>query len=597
VPSMILDSIRTALVPYYPEYSDTIQQWKSTNTIDNSSIEWCVFSSYKNLFQDIETFLTTYPPHQCMILTFSSSITVRGSLGDVARIRNFLATINVPVNQNHKKMDPDRLFLSTANSSKGLERDYVFILLSFPLEKAFINFSNDLTTNLVTVALTRTKKLVKMYVPLYHDKFSVVLNLYPDCPKPNTLLNPSIKPKAQTEFDMQDYLQLEHSVTEILRQNILSFPTRMLFRSCAKLFNTKMLSDSLPTPPRLPTEELQAVVGVILENLVTSQWKNAWPSPFDLSSISSNPMFSHCMSKIVVLQKQYSIYMRRYPFSSTPLPIRFRGITIYSRLQMAFNHKLFFTIDPAVSAVLLSYYELCRPTIQSIRPPDPIKIQSNCRMSHVTGIIDCLSDDTVYEIKASHKPDWKDDAFCQAFMYFIMMGKKYGKIVLINLFKNQILSYSISVPDVKQTRQSLIDDVLLWNGNCFLAKNLHPNNISPVFPIHNVLFVHLLYQDDVLVESSAIFLKSPSRCELAWHYYTEEHHHDKITTNLSVEYDDHTVYLFSGDPVSFLPNAILLPCLSREFVTEKKTVFSTHNSIGTLLYNVLCHSRRSHWTI
>jgi hypothetical protein len=78
---------------------------------------------------------------------------------------------------------------------------------------------------------------------------------------------------------MQDYLQLEHSVTEILRQNILSFPTRMLFRSCAKLFNTKMLSDSLPTPPRLPTEELQAVVGVILENLVTSQWKNAWPSP------------------------------------------------------------------------------------------------------------------------------------------------------------------------------------------------------------------------------------------------------------------------------------------------------------------------------
>ena len=593
VPPRILDSIRSALVPYYPEYSDTIQQWRSTSTIDDSSIEWCVFSSYKDLFRDIEVFLQTYPPSQCMILTFSSSITVRGSLGDVARIRNFLATISIPVNQNHKKMDPDRLFLSTANSSKGLERDYVLILLSFPLEKAFINFSNDLTTNLVTVALTRTKKLVKMYVPLYQDKYSIALNLYPDCPRPNTLLNPSVNTKPQTQFDMQDYLGLEHSVTEILRQNIVSFPTRMLFRSCAKLFHTRTLSDSLPKPPRLPTEELQTVVGVVLENLITSQWKNSWPSLFDLSSISSNPMYSHCLSKILVLQKQYSIYIRRYPFSSTPLPVRFRGIAIFSRLQMAFHHKLFFTIDPPLCAVLLSYYESCRPTIQSIRPPDPIKIQSNCRMSLVTGIIDCLSDDTVYEIKASHKADWKDDAFCQAFMYFIMMGKKFGKIVLINLFKNQVLSYSIKVPDVKQTRQALIDDVLLWNGNCFLAKHLHdspPHDPPlPVFPIDRVLFVHLLYHDHLLVESTAVFLKSPSRCELAWHYYTstgsEEGHQKDILTSLSVEYDDHVVHVFSSEPISFLPDARLLPCLSN----EKKT------SIDILVYHVLCHSRHVRW--
>ena len=65
-------------------------------------------------------------------------------------------------------MDPNKLFLSTANSSKGLERDYVLCVLTFPLELAFMNFSNDIVLNLITVALTRAKKKVVFYIPILY---------------------------------------------------------------------------------------------------------------------------------------------------------------------------------------------------------------------------------------------------------------------------------------------------------------------------------------------------------------------------------------------------------------------------------------------
>ena len=83
-----------------------------------------------------------------MILTFSSAITVKGALGDVARLRRFLSQKEYDVNKNHKSMDVEKLFLSTANSSKGLERDNVLAILTFPLERAFVNFSDDLVVNL-----------------------------------------------------------------------------------------------------------------------------------------------------------------------------------------------------------------------------------------------------------------------------------------------------------------------------------------------------------------------------------------------------------------------------------------------------------------
>ena len=120
----------------------------------------------------------------CMILVFSSAITVRGSLGDVSRVRRYFTEKNIPVNSNHKLMKDDSLFISTVNSSKGLERDYVICMLSFPLELAFANFSSDILMNLVTVAMSRCKRKMSFYISSFKDRFSPIVSLYKKCPIP-----------------------------------------------------------------------------------------------------------------------------------------------------------------------------------------------------------------------------------------------------------------------------------------------------------------------------------------------------------------------------------------------------------------------------
>ena len=119
-----------------------------------------------------------------MILTFSSAITVRGSLGDVSRVRRFFVENEIPVNANHKLMKDEAVFISTVNSSKGLERKHVFCLLTFPLELAFANFSSDILMNLLTVGLSRCKESIHFCIPSYMDRFSPILKNFKNCPKP-----------------------------------------------------------------------------------------------------------------------------------------------------------------------------------------------------------------------------------------------------------------------------------------------------------------------------------------------------------------------------------------------------------------------------
>ena len=96
VPQKILKSLKTSLQNYYPELSGDIEEWKSDNIYD-SNIKWKQFDNYSKIFKEIQTFLENYEHKKCMILTFSSAITVKGNMGDLARIRRFLLEKNIDV--------------------------------------------------------------------------------------------------------------------------------------------------------------------------------------------------------------------------------------------------------------------------------------------------------------------------------------------------------------------------------------------------------------------------------------------------------------------------------------------------------------------
>lgn len=80
VPTTILEEIKRALICHYPEYITPISNWYSSNPLppEQTKIQWIAIQHYNDVFRHLTEFLQKYPPDQCMVLTFSSAITVRG---------------------------------------------------------------------------------------------------------------------------------------------------------------------------------------------------------------------------------------------------------------------------------------------------------------------------------------------------------------------------------------------------------------------------------------------------------------------------------------------------------------------------------------
>ena len=480
IPQSILRNLKVSLQTYYPEFKDEIDEWKSSSTIDNTEIEWKTFNTYTNIFTGIDEFLETYEHQQCMILTFSSAITVKGAMGDLARVRRHLLGKGIELNKNYKKMDYDKLFLSTANSSKGLERDYILLVSTFPLERAFANFSNDLVMNLITVGITRAKKKVIFLVPSYIDKYSISLNNFSNCPKPT---KERIRDdKLLHDFDFIDYYNMEHCVTEIIKQNIVKYDTRIKIREQTKQFETyKLFEKNIPTP-KIETEEERAFVGVLIENLITSSWSSNWPLIDSIEKLRNHPMYFHCFKRIEKLFRTYQTFITRNIYNNEN---QFDGIYVYSQIHLGMFNKIFIDIPINSKERLKQYWNILKPQVLHIKPTDNIKIQSNMKMPFATGICDVMTtkkitndkgqqvdEITIWELKASTEQDWKENALFQAILYALMSGKNWCRLILLNPFRNEKCSYYFKMKEIMELREYVINDLMSWNINCFLAKNI-----------------------------------------------------------------------------------------------------------------------------
>lgn len=497
VPTVILSMLQGTLTEHYPEFEKEIQCWKSTNPYSDATIEWKRFYSYVNIYDTIEEFIDEKGFKDTMVLTFSSSRTVTGKMGDVARFRNNLNARGIMVNQNHKKFEEDKLFLSTANSSKGLERDHVLAVLTFPLERAFINFSNDLVMNLITVAVTRAKKSVTFYVPGYEDKYTDVCRKIKDCPLPNK--SKIREGKILSDFTFSDYFDMEHGVTECIKQSIVSYDNRVRIKEFIKCYETsKVFPEQISAKrPILITEEDRAAMGILIENLITSTWANQWPMISDIEQLRNHPMYFHIFKKIEKNYKIYSSYIKQHRISK--IEDQFNGIYMYSQLHISIYNKMYINFGKEIIQVTMNYWRELKQKIIHLRPENTAKImiQPNLRMPWLTGIADVIfrkKDDNseeinVWELKASISPDWKDNALTQAFLYSLMTGKSWSRITLLNPFRNEKCSYHFNSREIMTLRNIVYSDLLLWNMNCFLAKNFN-NFLKNTFVIRDKWFVY-----------------------------------------------------------------------------------------------------------
>jgi len=530
VPKKNLDTLKKALSTYYPEFKDKISKWTSSNTTSTADVEWRSLENYNQMFEELEEFCEEHTAEESMILTFSSAITVKGAMGDIARFRRFLSMKNINVNKNHKKMEVNDYFLTTANSSKGLERDYVIAFLTFPLEKAFINLSDDIVVNLITVALTRAKKKVIMYVPKYEDKFSRVLSLFDACPKP-CLKKIRADDKSLTEFRPLDYLKLEHTVTELIRQSIIKYDTRIKLRENIKIFKTeKLFEEKIHIYLGIQTEEEKAFVGVLIENLITSTWVSRWPM-ISSRHVDKNPMYNHCIKKIKSLEIKYKACCAR---NISDIYYQFEGIFAYSQLQMALTNKILFTMTEDNKEKLMRYWMNLKPLTMGLKPTGgDVKIQSNLKMPLLTGVADAIvtnrvevrenverDEVTVIEIKASMDFEWKDDALVQAMCYCLMTGKSWSRIVLLNPFMNEKISYYFNTKKILTLRDYLFSDIMTFNINCLLAKMTNVLTSKPKLRVENCVFIDVSRDDeDEINQVSVVRMVSPIKTEVLLNKY------------------------------------------------------------------------------
>lgn len=485
VPTIILDEMKDALVQYYPEFNETITNWYSSSNESNiEKVKWIPFKSYYSVYKKILEKLKTQDHTKTMILTFSSAITVRGALGDVARFRKILESNGILLNHNHKKMLDDRLFLTTANSSKGLERDHVICILTFPLELAFANFSNDLVMNLITVALSRCKKDVTFYVPIYSDRFSSVLNCFKFCPKPIEKIvdKNKIQPMKECnsfEYDPTDLigmLQKEHSVTEILRQGIISFETRQLLLKYSKNIEQYELNNTINL--NITTEEKSTFVGLIFESLILSLWTKKFQYS-NFNEIKHHNVFSGHFEKIIKLLKNYKKFIKLNKITSEST--RFNGCFLYAQLHLFAYQKIFVNMDIQEKKILYEKWKSILPFIKNIPiKNNSIKTQVNISMPFLNGIIDAAyipnkkeNSMDIYEIKASKTSDWKQTALLQAIIYGILSAKALFNVYLVNVLSKNVKLYKIYFhKDLMFIRNKIIQEILNWNINCYLSKNI-----------------------------------------------------------------------------------------------------------------------------
>lgn len=511
VPAPILENIQEALVQHYPQFAKIISGWETSNMLGDiqnenihtrvqpqQMIQWHSFSKYSDIFQKLEHFLSTYPHDKCMILTFSSTITVRGCLGDVARIRRFLVSKKIAYNHSHKKMNNECVFLSTANSSKGLERDHVFVMLSFPLEKAFVNFSRDLVVNLVTVAVSRAKKSIDFYVPSYMDRYSHVLYLYSKCPRPNLISNyiPKKCPEIRcTELDMsvvlassdawwksKDILQVlmtPHSVTECLRQSIFPYETRAYLLKGAK-GKTEFGPMSKVKYP-FSNDDEWTYVGIFIEAMILMTWTGRWMSCSCTYECTTHNIYHSFSSNVTHARTKYHQATRK-PVSSCSSQERFKAQILFSTLHLTTHQNICFSPTSTHCQILWQMWKRLEPFVTQtclVGDHDVLKTQMNLGQMWLKGIADAVittktnefNEIHILELKASRSGEWRILALLQSICYGILLGKNKFQVSLWNGLNPTWWKYQVQFQQPFHVLKDILFlDLLIWNMNCLLCQ-------------------------------------------------------------------------------------------------------------------------------
>jgi len=365
---------------------------------------------------------------------------------------------------------------------------------------------------------------------------------------------------------------MEHSVTELLRQSIILYDTRLFIKEYTKAYSWgKLFENGIKVPNCTECEENLSFVGILVENLITSSWLNGWPRLPDLEAIRSNPMYTHCIGRIY---KQYEKYLKFTRTKRFNISTQYEGIYLYTQIHIAVFNKLFMNIP--FKDKLATWWSQTRDILCSIKPKDrKIKIQENVKMPLLTGVVDCLIKGDaqnlyeLWEIKASKDPKWKDNALSQVLLYALCLGRKRYRVHLLNPFRNEKVSYYFNTDKLLTLRWLVYKDIITWNFNCWLSKN--NKGKKPTLPVSNKTILHQTPLQKIVFQ----FL-SPTKIHIndfSW-IPTTDTNNTNLIHRISMEHSTESINpktdWSTQDILNLLPNTNTFESEKQTFVPEKQ---------------------------
>lgn len=170
VPLRILEEVKEAFLLHYGDnikHERVIECWKSENIEQDDGIEWITHTSFRETINQIINIIldssTECNEGNTMILVYTADLTSSNNFGDIGRVREELRRKNMQFNYNFKKEEVGKIFLTTMSSSKGLERDFVYIIIKDNIDNESLTMTRDIVLNTICVGISRAKRKLSIF--------------------------------------------------------------------------------------------------------------------------------------------------------------------------------------------------------------------------------------------------------------------------------------------------------------------------------------------------------------------------------------------------------------------------------------------------
>ena len=97
-----------------------------------------------------------------------------------------------------------------------------------------------------------------------------------------------------------------------------------------------------------------------------------------------------------------------------------------------------------------------------------------------------------------------------------MYAKSRCTVILVNPFRNTFIKYAINIPNINTVRNKVMNDILVYNANSYLAKSINEERKESMSISNSIFVVNKMMDNDECLHAVMCKLFSPTRIEILY---------------------------------------------------------------------------------